>query len=142
MESDVLVELRRMTAHLDEAVRSGGADLDATAIEALLRVASERYVAENAASMSSRARRELAPVSERAIRALAQALAGPERVVYAVASASDPRMHHRVEVEGADIHCDCKGFMYRGMCRHMRDLKNALATGTPVPERYRLLRAS
>ena len=139
MESDVLVELRRMTTYLDEAARSGSDGLDQTAIEDLLRTASERYIAEHAPSMSRRARRDIKPVSERAIRALAQALAGPARVVYLVASASDPKAHHRVEVEGADINCDCKGFMYRGMCRHVRDLKNALATDAPVPDNYRLL---
>ena len=142
MESDVLLELRRMASYLDEAARSGGGELDAAAVEELLTAASERYLAENAASMSRQARRELKPVSERAIRALAQALAGPARVVYAIASASDPRSHHRVEVEGADINCDCKGFSYRGMCRHVRDLKNALATGKPVPQEYRLLRSA
>ena len=141
MESDVLAELRRMTTYLDDAARSRTGNLDQTAIEDLLRSASERYLAENAASMPRRARRELAPVSERAIRALAQALAGPERVVYAIASASDPSLRHRVEVEGADINCDCRGFLYRGMCRHVRDLKNALAMGRPVPEGYRPLRA-
>ena len=137
MESDVLVELRRMATYLDEAARSGGEDLDQRAIEDLLRAASERYIAENAASISRHARRELKPVSQRAIQALARALTGPARLVYAVASASDPRVHHRIEVEGADINCDCKGFMYRGMCRHVRDLKQALATGAPVPNQYR-----
>ena len=142
MDSDVLAELRRMTTYLDEAARSGSDGLDQSAIEELLGAASERYLAANTASMSHRALREIKPVSERAIRALAQALAGPARIVYAVASASDPKAHHRVEVEGADINCDCKGFMYRGMCRHVRDLKNALAKGEPVPAHYRLLRAS
>ena len=142
MDSDVLAELRRMTTFLDETARTGSDGLDQMAIEDLLRAASERYLAENTASMSHRARREIKPVSERAIQALAQALAGPARVVYAVASTSDPKAHHRVEVEGADINCDCKGFMYRGMCRHVRDLKNALATGAPAPEHYRLLQAS
>ena len=139
MESDVLVELRRMATYLDDAAQSRSEDLDQAAIEDLLRAASERYIAENGATMTRRARRELKPVSDRAIEALAEALAGPARVVYAVPSATDPKAHHRVEVEGADINCDCKGFMYRGMCRHVRDLKNALATGKPVPAAYRLL---
>ena len=102
-------------------------------------MASERCLAENAALMSHEARRKLAPVSESAIRALAEALAGPARVVYAIASTSDPKAFHRLEMEGADIACDCKGFSYRGMCRHVRDLKNALATGAAVPANYRLV---
>ena len=141
MEADVLVELRRMATHLEDAARLRGGGLDQESIEALLRAASDRYLAENTASMSEYTRRQLRPVSENAIRALAQALAGPVRVVYAVSSASNPRSSYRVEVEGADIACDCKGFSYRGMCRHVRDLKSALATGTPVPGNYRLVRA-
>ena len=141
MEADVLVELRRMATHLEDAARLRGGGLDQESIEALLRAASDRYLAENTASMSEYTRRQLRPVSENAIRALAQALAGPVRVVYAVTSASNPRSSYRVEVEGADIACDCKGFSYRGMCRHVRDLKSALATGTPVPGNYRLVRA-
>ena len=140
METDVLVELRRMAAYLDDAARAREGALDQGAIEDLLATASERYLEEHASSMTPRARRELQPVSERAIRALAEALAGPARVVYAVTSASDPKVHHRIEVEGADVNCDCKGFAYRGMCRHVRDLKNALATGEPVPKDYRLAR--
>ena len=112
MESDVLVELRRMTTYLDEAARSGSDGLDQTAIEDLLRTASERYIAERAPSMSRRARRDIKPVSERAIRALAQALAGPARVVYLVASASDPkappprrggRGRHQLRLQGIHV---------------------------------------
>ena len=141
MDSDVLIELRRMAAHLEDAARARAEHLDQAAMEKLLRGASDRYLEEHAASMTHQARRRLKPVSESAIRALAQALAGPVRVVYAVDSASDPRAVHRLEVEGADIACDCKGFSYRGMCRHVRDLKSALASGRAVPENYRLLRA-
>ena len=91
VQTDVLVELRRLAAYLGDAARLQSEDLDAGDVEDLLRSAGERYIEENAASMSARARRELKPVSERAIQALAQALAGPVRVVYAVASTSDPR---------------------------------------------------
>jgi len=140
LEGDVLVELRRMTSYFESTARSRADDLDLAAIEDLLRSASERYLEENAASMSPSARQALKPVSEDAIRALALALAGPQRLVYAIASSSDPAAIHRVEVEGADIACDCKGFSYRGMCRHVRDLKTALATGGTVPAAYRLLK--
>ena len=92
---------------------------------------------ENAPRLSERARRELAPVSESAIRALAAVLAARRRVVYAIASASNPVQSCRLEVDGADIACDCKGFAYRGMCRHARDLKRSLATGAPLSAAYR-----
>lgn len=140
MEGDVLAELRRLVAHLDDALampnRNGLAQPE---IEQLLRQAGDKYLRDNAEQLSQRAQRELKPVSERAIRALAVALAAPRRVVYAVASASNREQHYRVEVDGSDVVCDCKGFSYRGMCRHARALKGALATGAPLPAGYRLL---
>ena len=137
MEGDVLTELRRLLAHLDDALAgTAAADADPAALEATLRAASERYLAEHAAQMTAAARRELKPVSDSAIRALASVLTGPLQVVYAIASSSGRRTY-RLEVEGADITCDCKGFAYRGMCRHARTLKDALATGKPVPPEYR-----
>ena len=86
--------------------------------------------------MTAAARRELKPVSDSAIRALAAVLTGPKQVVYSITSSSG-RSAYRLEVEGADITCDCKGFSYRGMFRHARALKDALATGKPVPPEYR-----
>lgn len=139
VEADVLVELRRMAAYLDDAARQADGTLDQMAVESFLHAAAERFLAENAASMSSEARRQLRPVSESAIRALADALAGPRHIVYAVASSTDPKAFHRVEVDGADIACDCKGFSYRGMCRHVRDLKHAIANGAPYPKGYRTI---
>jgi hypothetical protein len=49
--------------------------------------------------------------------------AGPEilpdaRGGYLVASASEPGTYHRVRL-GPVEHCDCKGFQYRGRCRHV-----------------------
>ena len=137
MEGDVLSELRRLLVHLEGMLgETGSADVDPATVEALLRSASTRYLAEHAAQMSAAARQHLKPVSDSAIRALVAVLSGPERVVYSVPS-STGRGGYRVEVEGADINCDCKGFAYRGMCRHARDLKDALATGKPVPPTYR-----
>ncbi len=141
MQADVLDELRRLVGHLDgalAALRASNAHPDAVA--ALLREASDRYIDANAPQMTDRARRELKPVSEAAIHALATVLAGPGHAVYEIASSSGTSTY-RLEVEGADITCDCKGFSYRGMCRHARDLKDALATGAPVPESYRRLAA-
>ena len=137
-DNDMLTELRRMMAHLDAAfAQVDGAAADSDAVERLLRAASERYLRENAAALSERTRAELEPVAEQAIHALATALRGPNRAVYAVTSASKPGASHRVEVDGADLVCDCKGFRYRGMCRHTRDLKHTLATGAPLPPGYR-----
>ncbi|MCY3810900.1 MAG: DEAD/DEAH box helicase [Gammaproteobacteria bacterium] len=137
MEGDVLSELRRLLAHLDDTLTGQAlVDADPATVEATLRAASERYLAEHTAQMTAAAQRELKPVSDSAIRALAAVLTGPEQVVYSITSSSG-RSAYRLEVEGADITCDCKGFAYRGMCRHARTLKDALATGKPVPPEYR-----
>ena len=136
MPGDVLTELRRLLAHISGDLSVG--ETDPADVERLLRRASERYLHEHAEQMTARARRALKPVSESAIRALAAVLTGPQRVVYSIASASGEQSY-RLEVEGADIACDCKGFSYRGMCRHARELKDALATGRTVPAAYRRL---
>ena len=135
MDGDVLSELRNLLAHLDDAVLDA-ASAEPDAVQGLLRDASDRYLAANAARLGEAAKQQLKPVSDRAIAALAAVLTGPQRTVYQVASSSG-KGGYRVEVEGADIACDCKGFAYRGMCRHARDLKTALASGRPVPEAYR-----
>ena len=142
MQADVLAELRRLLAHLDGTLaRAAGSGVDPVGVEDLLRRASERYLQEHAAHMTATARRQLKPVSDSAIRALAAVLTGPERVVYSIASASRSG-HYRLEVEGGDITCDCKGFGYRGMCRHARELKDVLATGKPLPAAYRRLESA
>ena len=131
---DVLGELRRLIAHLDGLNVAGD---DASDAESLLRQATERYLGERSeAGLPAPEREALRPAAEAAIRALAAALAGPEHIVYWVPSASNPKQRYRVEVVGADVACDCNGFAYRGMCRHARALKEALAAGEPVPSAY------
>ena len=139
MAGDVLGELRRLIAHLDGL--NVAADEDA---ESLLRQATERYLQERAetAPLAEPAREALAPAAEAAVRALAAALAGPEHAVYWVPSASNPKQRYRVEVLGADVACDCNGFTYRGMCRHARTLKDALAAGQPPPAAYSRVEAA
>ncbi len=137
MEGDLLDELKGMMGHLDTTLEATTASVsDPDALAQLLQTATDRYIADHEARLPPRTRRALKPVSESAIRALAAVLAGPERAVYTIASASNASASHRIEVEGADISCDCTGFSYRGMCRHVRDLKNAIATGTPIPPEY------
>lgn len=43
---------------------------------------------------------------------------GEGRVVLKVQSRSNPTMHHYVDVRTQS--CSCKGFSYRGECRHLR----------------------
>lgn len=135
MASDVLAELRRLVAHLNAG--QAAAEVDAATAEAWLRQATERYLEERAGALPEPAHQQLRPAAEAAVRALAAALAGPEQTVYLVPSASNPKQRYRLEVLGADIACDCPGFAYRGMCRHARALKEALASGQPLPAAYR-----
>lgn len=137
MEGDVLDELRRMVAHLGTTFEAARENVEnPETMETLLRAASSRYLETHRKQLPARTRRKLKPVSARAIKALAAVLAGPEAEVYTVASTSDPSTVHRLEVEGADIACDCKGFSYRGMCKHARELKNAIATGSAIPTHF------
>lgn len=109
MEGDVLDELRRMVAHLGATFEAARRNAESPEVmEALLRAASDRYLESHRKRLPARARRKLKPVSASAIKALAAVLAGPVAAVYAVASGSDASVAYRLEVEGADITCDCK----------------------------------
>lgn len=133
-DSDVMEELKRLLVHLTSAAeRSGTTSPDE--IRSLLRRATDSYLKQHEGEIAVAAAGRIKPVSETAIAALASVLVGPQRVVYNVASSSGGAAYH-VEVEGSDVACDCKGFTYRGMCRHVRVLKEALATGAPVPSSY------
>ena len=72
----------------------------------------------------------------RALETLARALSGPSVERYRFASTSHAGVEHELTIDGADVVCSCPGFEYRGQCRHARDLKAALAAGTPAPAGY------
>jgi SWI/SNF-related matrix-associated actin-dependent regulator 1 of chromatin subfamily A len=72
----------------------------------------------------------------RAFEALARVLSGPSMNRYRIASTSRPGEHYIVTTDGADVTCSCRGFEYRGQCRHARDVKAALAAGRAVPAAY------
>ena len=130
-------ELRRMVAHLGTAFETARHDAESPqAMETLLRAASDRYLESHRKKLPARTRRKLKPVSATAIKALAAVLVGPKAAVYAVASTSDASVAYRIEVDGADITCDCRGFSYRGMCKHSRELKDAIATGASIPSHF------
>ena len=61
---------------------------------------------------------------------------GPAVERYRLASTSHAGVEHELTIDGADVVCSCAGFEYRGQCRHARDLKAALAAGTPAPAGY------
>ena len=74
---------------------------------------------------------------KRALEALARALRGPAVERYQFASTTQPGVEYELTIDGADVICSCRGFEYRGQCRHARDLKAALAEGQAVPAGYR-----
>ena len=71
-----------------------------------------------------------------AVLALAEALRGPRSERYRAESSSRPGEFYELTVASGDVICTCPGFEYRGMCRHARDLKSALAAGRNLPAGY------
>ena len=74
---------------------------------------------------------------KRALESLARALRAPAVERYRFASTTQPGVEYELTIDGADVICNCRGFEYRGQCRHARDLKTALAEGQAVPAGYR-----
>jgi SWI/SNF-related matrix-associated actin-dependent regulator 1 of chromatin subfamily A len=133
-DGDVMGELRRMLRRLEsrfDALRRG--DIDAEELEQVLQAAGEEYLQEQAAQMDAATRDRLVPVSHSAVRALAAVLRGPSRRLFRAVSSRDASKSYTLEVIGADVTCDCRGFEYRGACRHARDLKEALVAGDAIP---------
>ena len=139
LSGDVLDELQ----HALRAVTSGlagsaGAVADDELIERLLRKARLDLEANQSATADARVRTpEEREALKRALETLARALTGPSVERYRFASTTQPGVEYELTIDGADVMCNCRGFEYRGQCRHARDLKAALAEGQPVPVGYR-----
>ena len=82
----------------------------------------------------TRARVEALPGE--ALEALIRVLSGPEAKRYRVASRSKSGngKYYQIEQSGPDLICSCKGFEYRGVCKHTKDLKEALVKESELPE--------
>ncbi len=128
-QADLLTELRRVLEGLRR--RLGTLDPDQLSSDEV-----QQYMAEQAPGADPSAMGRLAPVSEKAIQALAAVLSGPRRSVYRVASSTKAGVHYRVEAVGTDVICECKGFSYRGACVHARTLKDARVSGLPLPPAF------
>ena len=138
MDADVLAALRGMIDHVGATYDEAKAILtEPEQLADAIRVASEEYLTTHLSQLDATHAAQLAPVSAHAISALASALTGPEQRVYVTPSSKGNHQYH-IEVEGADITCDCPGFGYRGMCRHVRELKDIIANGKPIPDHYHL----
>jgi SWI/SNF-related matrix-associated actin-dependent regulator 1 of chromatin subfamily A len=138
LSGDVLDELQRairaVSSELsDTPHRSDSEDL----IDRLLRRARLDLEADRPREVGVRVRTpdETAALTL-ALQALARALSGPSVERYRLASTSHAGVEHELTIDGADVVCSCPGFEYRGLCRHARDLKAALAAGTPAPVGY------
>ncbi len=74
------------------------------------------------------------------IRALARALSPPVSATTYQIAGSKEGSNYDLEVDGTDVTCSCRGFEFRGQCKHARTLKDALANGETPPDDYRLVR--
>ena len=136
---DVLEELQNILHSISVAgdVAAGHGEDDAL-IAHLLQRASDEFRARHRADPHRRAasgEREVQALA-RALEALVKVLSGPSARRFRISSASHKGVDHEITVVDADVTCSCRGFEYRGQCRHARDVKAALAAGEPVPPEY------
>ena len=135
LDTDVLAELKRMLKVLGRHIETVEGDLSAEDLLLRLREASNAYL-EDQGRVQPELRAALTPVSDQAILALASVLTGPRRRLFQAPSARQAGRFYRLEVVGADIACECKGFSYRGTCTHVRELKTCLVTGAKLPDGF------
>jgi SWI/SNF-related matrix-associated actin-dependent regulator 1 of chromatin subfamily A len=135
---DILRDLERLLGALSPRLADLPGGLDDAAVEELLRRLAESHRAESAAAGDGRTTATQVPegVIRSAVLALAEALRGPRPERYRAASCSRPGESYELTVAGGDVVCTCPGFEHRGMCRHARDLKSALASGRGLPAGY------
>jgi SWI/SNF-related matrix-associated actin-dependent regulator 1 of chromatin subfamily A len=146
LSGDVLDELQSALRALSSGVADSAHALDdEDLIDRLLRQARLDIDARRSAGAFDAAQVRDAPARtpeetealRRALESLAKALTGPSVERYRFASTTQPGVEYELTIDGADVICNCRGFEYRGQCRHARDLKTALAGGRPVPQGYR-----
>jgi len=138
LSGDVLDELQRALRAVSSAIAAPHAIADTDLVDRVLRQARLDLEASRPAEAHAAPRTpEEAEALTRALEALARALTGPSVERYRFASTTQPGVEYELTIDGADVICNCRGFEYRGQCRHARDLKTALAEGLPVPEGYR-----
>ncbi len=136
--ADVLSELRSLVARLApqfEEAQDGE-------VEQLLQQAAALYRGEHSPPSPNSmppGRNHGGPPSSaitlEAVQSLARALARPASTRYRVAASSAGK-YYTLEVDGSDVACTCRGFEYRGQCRHARQLKEALAAGATIPTEF------
>jgi SWI/SNF-related matrix-associated actin-dependent regulator 1 of chromatin subfamily A len=138
IDLDVLGELEHALRALSPGLADMTSDdIDADVVAQVLRAAAARQKQEPSADGIDAGVSSEFSISREALLALARALSGPQETRYRIASQSKQGAFYELTVDaGGDVVCSCPGFEYRGMCRHARDLKTALAAGKPVPAGY------
>ncbi len=143
LSGDVLDELQRALRAVSSGIGDPSAVKDEDLVDRLLRQARLDLEANRSSGAGAETRTpEEAAALKRALESLARALAAPPIERYRFASTTTPGVEYQLTIDGADVICNCRGFEYRGQCRHARDLKTALAEGRPVPDEYRPAPAS
>jgi SWI/SNF-related matrix-associated actin-dependent regulator 1 of chromatin subfamily A len=135
---DVLDELQRAVRALASASLDASGTTDDDLIERLIQQARATGHSSLAADVEGAGRTaEETEAFRKALLTLAKALTRPQVERYRFASTSHPGVEYEVTIDGADVTCTCRGFEYRGQCRHARDVKAALGAGMAVPDGYR-----
>ncbi len=76
-------------------------------------------------------------ITPAALTALAMSLQSKSTDRYRLANSSGDG-HYTLEVDGSDVACSCRGFEFRGQCKHSRTLKDGIA-GKEVPGQFEKL---
>jgi len=139
VSGDVLDELQRAVRALASAsLDASGADTEDDLIERLIQQARPGAYSNPAAEVEGPGRTaQETDAFRHALQTLARALTRPSLERYRFASTSHPGVEYEVTIDGADVTCTCRGFEYRGQCRHARDIKAAIGAGMAVPDGYR-----
>ena len=125
--SDVLDELRRLVA-----------SVEATSVDDLLSGAAKLYrdrQPDQPETADQASTKKPSAITQEAIAALASALNQKEATRYQMANSKGDGFYI-LEVDGGDVTCSCRGFEFRGQCKHARTLKTAIADGDGIPDQY------
>ena len=144
VDGDLLSKLERLVRQFSPAIADvpdadGGEDPVDRLLREVTRAASRSGgdTAITEADAAQRLQQALPALPEEAIRALALALSSPLVRRFVIASSSGAGKTYCVEVDGANVTCNCPGFEYRGACRHANGVQEALALGKALPEGVR-----
>jgi SWI/SNF-related matrix-associated actin-dependent regulator of chromatin subfamily A-like protein 1 len=133
-DGDLLMDLEQLVRALSPNIAAVGDDAsNEDSLDRLLREATQAVAARESVEHNERSR-ALHTLPAEAIMALARVLSGPVGQRYRTPSSSKQGAYYVLDVDGGDVICSCSGFEYRGACRHARELKAALATGSALPE--------